>query len=195
VALTLDDGPHPSVTPAVLDLLAEHRCRATLFMLGGAAQRHPEIVRRAVAEGHELGNHQWEDRPCRRLPLPGFEVDLQRTHEVLAAHAPVHLMRPGSGLIRRDQRAALSARGYRCVLGSVYPFDAHLPQGARLARRVVRRASPGAIVILHEGRPERAGVLEMLAVVLAGLRARGLEATTVSDLAGRLGAPPLPLRG
>jgi peptidoglycan/xylan/chitin deacetylase (PgdA/CDA1 family) len=59
VALTLDDGPHPATTGPVLDVLARHRCRATFFLLGEASERHPELVRRIVEQGHELGNHTW----------------------------------------------------------------------------------------------------------------------------------------
>ena len=182
VALTLDDGPDPAVTPAVLDLLAASGCRATFFALGRAADRHPAIVARLVAEGHELGNHGWDDRPSRVLPPAEFEADLMSAHEVLAEHAPVALMRPGSGLIGAEQRRALRDRGYRCVLGSVYPLDAHLPQGPALGALVARWARPGDIVILHEGPRSRARVVAMLGAALRGLRRRGLEVTTVGDL-------------
>jgi peptidoglycan/xylan/chitin deacetylase (PgdA/CDA1 family) len=182
VALTLDDGPDPAVTPAVLDLLAAHGCRATFFVHGSRARRHPAIVARIVEEGHELGNHQWEDRPCRRLPLAAFVDDLRRTHEVLSEHAPVDLMRPGSGLIRADQREALPALAYRCVLGSVYPLDAHLPQGRALGALAARCAGPGDVLILHEGPRRRTGVVAMLDAALGRLRARGLEATTLAEL-------------
>jgi peptidoglycan/xylan/chitin deacetylase (PgdA/CDA1 family) len=182
VALTLDDGPDPSVTPAVLDLLAAAGCRATFFALGRAAERHPAIVARLVDEGHELGNHGWQDRPARALAAAEFEADLMSAHEVLAEHAPVSLMRPGSGLIRADQRRALRRRGYCCVLGSVYPLDAHLPQGPALGALVARWARPGDIVVLHEGPRSRVRVVAMLAAALEGLRERGLEATTVGGL-------------
>ena len=181
VALTLDDGPDPSVTPEILDVLAAFGARATFFMLGEAALAHGAIVGRAVAEGHEIGNHGWRDRPCRRLALPTFLDDLRRAHAVLSAHAPVSLMRPGSGLIRRDQRRALPGLGYRCVLGSAYLLDAHLPQGRLVAAGLALLAAPGAILIAHEG-PGRAGAADMLASLLGRLRARGLAATTVGDL-------------
>lgn len=182
VALSLDDGPDPAVTPRVLDVLAANAATATFFMLGSRAERHPQIVARVVAEGHELGNHGWLDRPCRSLAPAAFADDLTRTHEVLARHARVDLMRPGSGLIRRDQRRVLPERGYRCALGSVYPFDAWLPAGPRLAADVTRRAGPGDVVILHEGRPDRRRVVAVLEAVLPGLRGRGLEITTLGDL-------------
>jgi peptidoglycan/xylan/chitin deacetylase (PgdA/CDA1 family) len=184
VALTLDDGPDPEVTPGILDVLAAAGARATRFMLGEAALAHGPVVDRAVAEGHELGNHGWRDRPTRRLPLPAFVDDLRRTHAVLSAHAPVSLMRPGSGLIRRDQRDALPGLGYRCVLGSAYLLDAQLPQGRRLAGALARLAAPGAIVILHEG-AGRIRAPAMVAALLERLAARGLAATTVGDLLRR----------
>jgi peptidoglycan/xylan/chitin deacetylase (PgdA/CDA1 family) len=182
VALTLDDGPDASLTPRLLDVLAAHRCRATLFMLGSNALRCRDVVGRAADEGHELGNHLWEDRRSLVLSRAQFERDLLRTHEVLEGRAPVALMRPGGGLIRRDQLAVLERHGYRCVLGSVYPYDAHLPAGRYLAADVARRAAPGSIIILHEGRPDRAPILGLLEILLPRLRRRGFDVTTVSEL-------------
>jgi peptidoglycan/xylan/chitin deacetylase (PgdA/CDA1 family) len=163
-------------------------------MLGSAAERCREIVRRTAGEGHELGNHLWEDRPSLRLSRAEFASQLLRTHEVLADHAPVSLMRPGSGLIRREQLDALVGHGCRCVLGSVYPYDVQLPAGRYLADDVLRRARPGSILVLHEGRADRSSVLDLLEVVLPGLRARGLEVVTVAELlalgpGGAAGAP------
>jgi peptidoglycan/xylan/chitin deacetylase (PgdA/CDA1 family) len=138
-------------------------------------------VARAVEEGHEIGVHGWRDRPCRRLALDDFVGDLRRSRAALAAHGPAGLYRPGSGLIRRDQRAALRALGQRCVLGSAYVLDGGLPQGRPLAAALARLAAPGAILIAHEGRG-RAAAPRMIEDLLRRLRARGLEATTVGDL-------------
>ena len=139
VALTLDDGPDPSVTPEILDVLAAFGARATFFMLGEAALAHGAIVGRAVAEGHEIGNHGWRDRPCRRLALPTFLDDLRRAHAVLSAHAPVSLMRPGSGLIRRDQRARAARPRLPLRAGLGLSARRPPPPGARSSPR----ASPG----------------------------------------------------
>src|SRR5947207_9423850 len=59
IALTFDDGPHPTLTPKLLDLLAAHHMKATFFVIGQNAVDHPDILRRAMREGHEIANHSW----------------------------------------------------------------------------------------------------------------------------------------
>jgi peptidoglycan/xylan/chitin deacetylase (PgdA/CDA1 family) len=182
VALTLDDGPHRALTPRVLEVLERHGASATFFLLGSRAAAAPALVRRLQAEGHEVGNHLWEDRPSALLSPAEFERQLVRTHRSLAGGSAVRLFRPGSGWVTPGQLAIARRHGYRCVLGSIYPWDAHLGHGRLVTADVLRRARPGAIVILHEGRPDRSGVVDMLDTLLAGLADRGLRTVSVSTL-------------
>jgi len=182
VALTLDDGPHPSTTPAVLDTLSAHGGKATFFLLGEAAAAYPDLVERIAAEGHELGNHGLRDEHSSDLSPEALETSLARTHEVLAPFGRVTLFRPGGGWFTRRVLDAAARHDYRCVLGSVYPQDAHVHRRDYLVWDVLRRVRPGGIVILHEGRPERAVVTAVLDAVLPELRRRGYEVTTVSEL-------------
>ena len=71
VALTFDDGPDPEITPRVLDLLRERGVRATFFLVGAKAERHPELVRRIAAEGHDTGIHTWEHAADSRCGAAG----------------------------------------------------------------------------------------------------------------------------
>ena len=183
VALTLDDGPDPVLTPRVLDVLAAHGAHATFFLLGERAQHHPALLRRIVAEGHELGNHAWGDEPSARLTPAALEASLRATARVLAPAAPVTVFRPGSGWVTPRVLSVARRLGYRCVLGSVYAHDPHLRVPAFTVWDITRRVRPGAIVILHEGRPDRASVIGVLDAVLARLRGAGYRVTTVSELA------------
>ncbi len=182
VALTLDDGPDAVLTPRVLDALAAHGARATFFVLGERARHQPALLRRIAAEGHELANHTWRDEPAFRLTPAALEASLRATGRVLEPVAPVTLARPGSGWVTSDVMAVVARAGLRCALGSVYPHDAQVRIPAYAAWDVRRRVRPGAIVVLHEGRPERAGVLDVLDAVLPHLRREGFRVTTVSDL-------------
>jgi peptidoglycan/xylan/chitin deacetylase (PgdA/CDA1 family) len=182
VALSLDDGPDPSITPDVLDVLRKRDARATFFVIGSKGEQHPELLRRIAAEGHELGNHTWREERSAGLSAAAFEQSLEQTHRLLAAVAPVRLFRPGSGWTTRRMLAAVEKRGYRCVLGSVYLHDVRPSRTANLAVSVLARVRPGAIVILHEGKPERAGIVCVLDEVLAELRRRRYRVVTVSEL-------------
>jgi peptidoglycan-N-acetylglucosamine deacetylase len=184
VALTIDDGPHPATTPVVLDVLAARGARATFFLVGERARAHPDLVARIATEGHELGNHGLRERASAALSEAELAASLDETHAALARFGPVVLFRPGSGWVTRRVLRAATRRGYRCVLGLVYPHDAQLGWRRYGVWDVLRRVRPGAIVIVHEGRPERAGVARALDEILPALTRRGYEVTTVSTLLG-----------
>jgi peptidoglycan-N-acetylglucosamine deacetylase len=189
LALTIDDGPHPETTPAILDVLAAYRARATFFLIGHRARERPDLVERIAIEGHELGNHGFRERASAALSPAELDADLDRTHAALAPFGPVALFRPGSGWVTPRVLRAAARHGYRCVLGSVYPHDPHIRRRRYVVWDVLRRARPGAIVILHEGRADRAGVARALDEILSALGRHGYEVTTVTALLeGRAGA-------
>lgn len=181
VALTLDDGPHPSTTPAVLDVLERHGARATFFLLGSAAEREHELVRRIASEGHEIGNHTWRDAPSHRLSAARLEQSVAATQRLLTAVASVRFLRPGSGWVTRGVLRTAERHGVRCVLGSVYPHDAHIRWRRYVVWDVLRRVRPGAIIVLHEG-DRRTGIVPVLEALLPQLRAQGYSVTAVSDV-------------
>ena len=191
VALTLDDGPDDSVSPAVLDILRRERVRATWFVIGERAARYPDVMRAIVAAGHEVGNHAWTDRPTWRLPRDEFRRDLLRTAAVLGEYerggpgAPrPRLMRPASGWFRSWAPDELRAHGYRLVLGSAYATDTLGPPPAYLRWALTRMAVPGAILVLHVG-PGRWRTPAVLADLIRDVRAKGLEFATVGELVAR----------
>jgi peptidoglycan/xylan/chitin deacetylase (PgdA/CDA1 family) len=183
VALTYDDGPHPRLTPALLDVLRRHRAAATFFLIGDRAAEHPGLVGRVVAEGSEVANHTWAERASVLLPPAAFERDLLRTDAVLrAAGGEPRFLRPGSGWVRPSMLRTARRHGYRVVLGSVAVVDLAVADVERSAGFVLSRVQPGSVVVLHEGHAGRAGVVPLTDRLLAGLTDRGLAAVTLSDL-------------
>jgi peptidoglycan/xylan/chitin deacetylase (PgdA/CDA1 family) len=186
VALTYDDGPDPALTPALLAVLRRHGARATFFLLGARVAERPDLASAVVAGGHEVGNHTWADRPSILLPVRDLEWDVVRTHRqlVAAGGAPVFL-RPGSGWVRPGMLRVAARHGYRVILGSVAVLDLRVTDVEAQARFVLSRLQPGAVVVLHEGRADRAGVVPLTERVLTGLAARGYDAVTLSELFAR----------
>jgi peptidoglycan/xylan/chitin deacetylase (PgdA/CDA1 family) len=182
VALTIDDGPDPRTTPLILAELGRHGARATFFLIGGRVNGEEEIVRRLVAEGHEIGNHFMRDRPSIRLSPRAFETDLLEADEALADYGPVKWARPGSGWYSRVMLDVMQHHGYGCALGSVYPFDAAIPSTAIAARFVLRHARPGAVIVLHDGGPRGERTTRTLRTVLPELGRRGYRVVSLSDL-------------
>jgi peptidoglycan-N-acetylglucosamine deacetylase len=182
VALTIDDGPDPRTTPLILAELGRHGAHATFFLIGERVNGQKSLVRRLVAEGHELGNHFMRDRPSIRLSARAFETDLLQADQAIAGYGPVKWARPGSGWYSRVMLEVLRRHGYSCALGSVYPFDAAIPSTTIATRFVLRHARPGAVIVLHDGGPRGERTARTLQTVLPELRRRGYRVVSLSEL-------------
>ncbi len=182
VALTLDDGPDATTTPAILDLLGPNGARATFFLITSRVPGNEELVRRMLAEGHEIGNHMLRDEPSIELPPQEFERQLGESHELLSGFAPVRWFRPGSGHYDARMLKALDRRGYRCALGSVYPFDPQIRWSWFSKRFILGNVREGSIVILHDAGSNGRRTLKTLKGVLPELKKRGFRVLTLSEL-------------
>ncbi|TAK32457.1 MAG: polysaccharide deacetylase family protein [Myxococcaceae bacterium] len=191
VALTFDDGPDPVGTPAVLDLLRRAGATATFFLIGERAERLPSLVRRIAAEGHSVGLHGWKHQSMPLLTPARLDADLARcaaTLESLLGSAP-RLVRPPYG--RRDVRVYLAARR-RHLTPVMWSFDSRdwLPRSrADIARRLDRVRS-GDIVLLHDGLPRRAAMLDAVDALLDRLRAVQLPSVALRPPSGSGALPP-----
>jgi peptidoglycan-N-acetylglucosamine deacetylase len=190
IALTFDDGPDPDRTPALLDALAELGVKATFFVLGKQVDAHPELVRRMVREGHELGNHTYNHR---YLPLQRSKrvaAELAATDAAIAravGFVPAIARPPYGGRSPRNVRV-FDRSAKRLVLWDVNSFDWKGAPAAEVARRVVERTRHGSIILMHEAREGGEVSIEAVKLLVPELRARGYElATVTSTLEPRLG--------
>jgi peptidoglycan/xylan/chitin deacetylase (PgdA/CDA1 family) len=181
-ALTFDDGPHPEVTPLLLDVLARHQARATFFLIGERVAGAQPLLARIAAEGHELANHLMRDEPSVFLPDPEFRRQLSQVGALLAPYGEVRWFRPGSGWLTPRMSRSAAGEGLRCVLGTVTARHDGGPGDRRIAGRLVARIRSGSIAVLHEGTADRRGVVATTDRVLAELGRRGLTAVTVTEL-------------
>lgn len=189
-ALTIDDGPDPETTPEILRVLAAHQARATFFLISSRIPGNETLVSEIVAQGHELGNHLVEDETSIRMPPDQFEAALLEAHGVLSRFGPVRWMRPSGGWYNDTMLAVARARGYRVALGSVYPYDAHLPFVPFIVFHLVRRSAPGSVIVLHDGGARGRRTAEVLTRVLPAMARNGLRLGTLSELVERRVAPP-----
>jgi peptidoglycan-N-acetylglucosamine deacetylase len=191
IALTIDDGPSEA-TPEILDVLREHGVKATFFVIGEQLTAWPELTERILAEGHELGHHMLRDEPSIELPADTFVTHFDRVDAKLDDLGGSALFRPGSGWFDERMVAEASLRGYRTVLGSIYPFDAHLPFPRFASWFVMQQAAPGGIIVLHDGQERGVRTAEVLRRILPGLQRRGFQVVPVSALLeGDQGASPM----
>jgi peptidoglycan-N-acetylglucosamine deacetylase len=190
VALSFDDGPDPEVTPVVLDALARHGARATFFSIGRSLEEHPQLAQRMIAEGHELGNHSWRHSRWQNLfSAAEHSREIERGEQAIAALTRSQarpLYRPPIGLNSPQLARIASRRRLTMVAWSLHSRDTRSTDPRRVARHVLERIQPGDIVLMHDGhdRPgrHRPACAEAVPPILQGLREKGLQCVTVSEL-------------
>ncbi len=193
IALTFDDGPDPEVTPVVLDQLKVTGARGTFFTIGRHLERHKAIGARALAEGHELGNHSWRHAYWQNFYTTGQHArDLERNTRIiqeLSGNASQPLYRPPVGLKSPALARVANKRDLTIIAWSLHSRDTMSGNAQAIADRVLRRVQPGDIVLMHDGHDldgrHRRGILPALPLILRGLQERGLESVTVSQLLER----------
>lgn len=189
VALTFDDGPDPDVTPLVLDVLAQHGARATFFTIGRALQAQPLLARRIAAERHELGNHSWaHSRWQNFFGALRQQREIERGAQAIAALTgnAQPLYRPPIGLKSPPLARAARQLQLTVVAWSLHSQDTRSDDPQRIAQRVLEKIRPGDIVLMHDGHDlpgrHRPACAQALPQILQGLRDKGLQCVTVSEL-------------
>ena len=182
VALTFDDGPHPSLTPKVLDILQRHGAKGTFFMLGQNADRYKSVVTRAAAEGHELGVHTWSHIKMNSSSRAKVDSEISRTQKVIAAASGTspRVMRPPYGATNKTLIDHMYNRyGMASILWDVDTLDWRKPGVEKVISTAVNKATPGSIILVHDIHASTVAALEG---IVTGLKARGFQMVTVSEL-------------
>ena len=174
VHLTFDDGPHPTYTPQVLDILGGHGARATFFVLGSLAEAHPDLIGRMVAEGHTVANHTWNHASLAGMPRSSFDDAVGRTQAVLADRG-TSCLRPPYGAVDAFTREWAASAGLDLVLWTVDTNDWRRPGAETIAQRIVRGAGDDAIILMHDGGGNRTQTVHALVLALDRLSGRGLR--------------------
>jgi peptidoglycan/xylan/chitin deacetylase (PgdA/CDA1 family) len=182
VAMTFDDGPHPQNTPRLLDILRARNIKATFFVIGRSVDLYPQIVRRTVAEGHEIGNHTHTHRLLSKLGDTEVRGELTRCRDAVARAAGVQMrtMRPPyGGLLQRQREFVHAEFGYPTILWSVDPLDWKRPGPSVVTSRILSGTTSGAIILSHD---LHAPTVDAMPATMDGLLRRGFKFVTVSQL-------------
>lgn len=182
VAITFDDGPHPQNTPRLLDILRARNVKATFYVIGRSVDLYPQIVRRTVAEGHEVGNHTHTHRLMSKLGDSEVRSELIRCRDAVrrAAGVDMRTMRPPyGGLLQRQRQLVHSEFGYPTILWSVDPLDWKRPGPGVVTSRILGATNPGAIILAHDLHSQ---TVDAMPATIDGLLRRGFIFVTVSQL-------------
>lgn len=194
VALTFDDGPNEPYTGQILDVLRERDAKATFFVVGVNATRHPETLLRIIDEGHAIGNHTWSHPLLSTLTSTWVVAEIEHgaaVIESLTGRRPP-LFRPPGGDRGDPRQLRRVCRRLEC-LTVMWSVDANddddyrIPEVDPIVERVLRQVEPGAIVLLHDGdglkeQPYKGSTVQALSRILDGLISQGYRLVTVPEL-------------
>jgi peptidoglycan/xylan/chitin deacetylase (PgdA/CDA1 family) len=182
VAITFDDGPHPQNTPRLLDMLRQRNIKATFYVIGRNVDLYPDIVRRTVAEGHEIGNHSYTHRLLTNMSDSEVLQEMSRTRDAIANATGVQprtLRPPYGALLQRQRELVHNQFGYPTILWSVDPRDWQRPGSSVVTSRIVSGSGNGAIILAHD---LHAPTVDAMPATLDGLLRKGYQFITVSQM-------------
>lgn len=191
VVLTFDDGPSAIYTPQILKTLKDKGVKATFFLVGKHVEKYPELAARITAEGHEVGNHTYGHITVPNTPSPQLTAQIMRANLVIFQHTGTYppYLRPPRGLYDMRMRRIAMLLGQELVLWSLSAQDWHpRATAAGVVKRVVEKAVPGDIILFHDSGSllategsNRGPTVDALGPIIDGLRARGLEISTLEE--------------
>lgn len=193
VALTIDDGPHEGTGARLLDVLRAKHVRVTFFVIGENLNKYPELSRRMVSEGHEVGNHSQSHLPLDRLTprqvrneIEDCDINFHRT-----TGGRLNLLRPPGMRYNGTVLRAASELGYIVVADTWGARDYTEVTPDSIVRGVLRYAENGSIILLHDEHPATAAALPQ---IIETLRSRGYRFVTISEMLAHLPRPVIMTR-
>jgi cellulose synthase/poly-beta-1,6-N-acetylglucosamine synthase-like glycosyltransferase/peptidoglycan/xylan/chitin deacetylase (PgdA/CDA1 family) len=212
VALSFDDGPDPTWTPKILDILRKYNVVGTFFMIGAEAQNNVGVMQRVYREGHEIGNHTWFHPDISEISNASMDLELNLTERLFAAELGVQPLyfRPPYSIDQEPDTNDQAAPAYRIQnLGYVIigdkidtdDWDEHprkSPQEItdsvflQLKDMQTRSWMRGSIILLHDGGGDRSATVAALPVLIQALRDRGYKIVPVSQLMDKTRAQVMP---
>lgn len=184
VALTFDDGPWPSSTGAVLDVLKEEQVKATFFVIGRQIGKRPWLLRRMEREGHVIGNHTWSHKPLSKLSKPMARSQILKTQTAIrkATGGDAAVLRPPGGQTDRGVYAECKRQGLEVVMWTIDPQDWRGKNRYAIRKGVVDKVKPGSIVLLHDGGGDRRETVKALRPIIQALKKKGYVFVTLDGM-------------
>jgi len=183
IALTFDDGPHPTYTAEILDILAEYGIHATFFVIGENAEQYPDLLQREMNEGHEIGNHT-QTHPLRNLSREQMEQEISACETTIGEllDRRTHLFRPPGGIISQTVMTLAEDHSYRVILWSIDTRDWAHSSIRDITKNVLDHISDGDIILMHDAISKSSPTPDALRILIPELLARGYHFVTVSEL-------------
>lgn len=183
IALTFDDGPWPKTTEMILDILRANDIKATFFVIGKQLKKYPELPPKIVDEGHVLANHTW-NHPTSKMSKERVRNEVGKTAELIyeLTGMTTTLFRPPGGVLDNGLADFVKEKNHVVVMWSADSVDWQHKSAKKVTENVLKRASNGGIVLLHDGGGPRMHVVKALPKIIEELKKQGYKFVTVSEL-------------
>jgi peptidoglycan/xylan/chitin deacetylase (PgdA/CDA1 family) len=194
VALTFDDGPSPVWTPKILDELKKSGVKATFFMIGEYVRSYPEIAKRVVQEGHEIGNHSFDHHVLIYYKMEELEKEIRDAEAVIRniTGKTTTLFRPPKAWLTNEEKKKIKEMGYKIILWTLNSKDWVTFDDKYIVRYIVHHVRPGDIILFHDGggvftteKGNRTETVKAIRRLAEKLKDRGYEFLTVTELLDR----------
>ena len=179
VAFTFDDGPHPKVTPRILQTLRNYNIKATFFMLGNQVEKYPDLAKQVADYGHEIGNHTYSHPNLKKLTTEEMMEEIHRTNEIITLTTGIKptSFRPPYGIYTDEVLHYTKQNGYSTILWSVDSLDWKSRNASAINHTVTQHTTNGSIILMHDIHAATADALPQL---IQTLQAKGYQFITVS---------------
>lgn len=184
IALTFDDGPNPYYTPQILTILQHYNVKATFFCIGRLVADYPALVKQEFAAGHTIGNHSWSHPNMALLTPASIHLQLSRTSDAIEAAIGMRpaFFRPPYGRMSVQELTQAYHDGLTTVVWNDEGEDWTRPGVNVIIQRILRLASNGAIILMHDGGGDRSQTVAALPFIINGLRQRGFQLVTIQQM-------------
>ena len=170
IFLSFDDGPHPTITPIVLDMLAAHGAKASFFCIGDRVKRYPDIYQRILNEGHAVGNHTFHHLNGWKTKDEDYMSDVEQAVKVIDSS----LFRPPYGRMKGSQASAIAAKNLKTIMWTVLSGDYETKLSPEeCAERVLGNIAPGFIYLFHDSEKAEKNMLFALGKLLDASKIEG----------------------
>lgn len=186
VALTFDDGPDPIYTPQIIELLKDYDARASFFVVGNEAEKHPEIIKKLDENNHEIANHTYSHREVTEMTQEELIAELLKTHQIIfeIINKDMNFFRPTSGFYNDIIVDAAKELDYKVVIWT-WGQDSRDWQNLNyktIANNVYKSIQPGNIILFHDRGGKRDNTIKALHIILPILKEKGYDFVTISEL-------------
>ena len=184
IALTFDDGPHETKTDEILSILNEYDIKATFFMVGENIELYPDVVRRVIESGHEIGNHTYSHKYLISEPVENIICEIEEENDVLLTvdeYKP-HFLRPPGGIYDCNVISAAESADMVIAMWSVDTLDWCHKSRDEIVFEVLENIGDGDIILMHDYISGDSHTSEALRMIIPELLSRGYKFVTLSDM-------------